>query len=227
MISTTQPIVTSAEVRWFFEGTLSQEIDQWFSASDFVSKLEIRDDSYLVFPQSISVGVKFRDGKLEIKSKVKSLGVRTYPSDVIGHVQVWDKWSYGDKESKSLLMQLQQMLTKYTKVWVTVKKERKLRKISMDQGNPFEVAPESRPHNGCNFELTKIVANHMRYWSIGFEAFGDPAKVEESLDKVVEHVLTNASIPISDAPKTILSANYSHSYPEWLGLLQPNIATDR
>jgi hypothetical protein len=159
-------IPTSAEVRWFFEGSLLPGVNEWFSVGHLLSKSESRDDQYLVFPASTSVGVKFRDGNLEIKPLVKTLGVREFPASVAGHVQVWEKWSYGDKESKPLLLQLQQMLTKDTKVWITVKKERRLRKYSMDTDKVLEVNPELRPRNGCNVELTKINLNGLSYWSV-------------------------------------------------------------
>lgn len=212
-------ILTSAEIRWFFNGSLSPEIDEWFSMNHLVSKSESRDDHYLLFPASTSVGVKFRDGKLEIKPLVKDLGDRAYPPGVTGHAQVWEKWSYGDKENAPLLMQLQQMLTKDNTVWVTVKKERRLRKFSLDPDTVAEVGPESRPHNGCNAELTKIVLHDRSYWSFGCEAFGDPTRVEEYLDKVAKHVLADQRFPrkfSTGHPSGLLSTANSRSYPEWL-----------
>lgn len=212
-------ILTSAEVRWFFEGSLSPEIDEWFSLGHSISKPESRADHYLVFPVSSSVGVKFRDGKLEIKPLVKVLVDSTYPQGIVGHAQMWEKWSYGDKDSKPLLVPLQEMLTKDTQRWITATKERRLWKISMDQDSVIEVDPESRPRNGCNVELTKIHVNDLLYWSFGFEAFGDPTRVEEYLDKVAKHVFADQRFPrkfSTGHPSGLLSTANSRSYPEWL-----------
>ena len=59
--------LTSAEIRWFFGGTVDDIIFSWFTAGNLHIESPPRTDKYLLFPDSVSTGVKFREGKFEIK----------------------------------------------------------------------------------------------------------------------------------------------------------------
>src|SRR2546422_3121611 len=75
---------TTAEVRWFFEGQVPDEIEQWFCRSNLALKAAPREDHYLLFPAVLGLGLKMREGRLEVKSLIKTLGVRSFTADVAG-----------------------------------------------------------------------------------------------------------------------------------------------
>src|SRR2546427_265985 len=87
---------TTAEVRWFFEGPVPDEIEQWFCRSNLALKAAPREDHYLLFPAVLGLGLKLREGRLEVKTLIKTLGVRSFTADVAGTVEVWKKEAYGD-----------------------------------------------------------------------------------------------------------------------------------
>ncbi len=87
---------TTAEVRWFFEGPVPDEIEQWFCRSNLALKAAPREDHYLLFPAVLGLGLKLREGRLEVKTLIKTLGVRSFTADVAGTVQVWKKEAYGE-----------------------------------------------------------------------------------------------------------------------------------
>src|SRR3989442_14661424 len=86
---------TTAEVRWFFEGPVPDEIEQWFCRSNLALKAAPREDHYLLFPAVLGLGLKMREGRVEVKSLIKTLGVRSFTADVAGNGQVWKKEAYG------------------------------------------------------------------------------------------------------------------------------------
>ncbi|HLC10669.1 MAG TPA: hypothetical protein VJL56_02365 [Candidatus Bathyarchaeia archaeon] len=200
---------TTAEVRWFFEGPLPEEVKQWFCRSSLALNPAPREDHYLLFPAALGLGLKLREGRLEIKPLVESLGVRTFTADVAGTVQVWKKEAYGEPAFK----EFERLRTSTPHLWITVRKKRTLRKFSLESATLVEV-PADRVflRDGCNVEVTEITVEGSAYWSFNFEAYGNPARVEDYLQRVAAHVLKDNRRP----HYTFSSAN-SCSYPEWLG----------
>src|SRR5207302_10844196 len=95
---------TTAEVRWFFEGPIPDEIEQW-SCSSLALDAAPREDHYLLFPAALCLGLKLREGWLEIKYLVESVGIHTFMPDCTGPFRVWTKDPYGEppvKEFKRL-----------------------------------------------------------------------------------------------------------------------------
>ena len=135
----------SAEVRWFLPGLDQRdEVLKWFHLQDQLAlnvekeydpkaatgpfvKLELeRTDEYLLLPDSDTVSVKQRQGKLEVKALVT--GPRPFAcGGMIGRTEQWVKWSFepSDKQrSKDLEIELD-----LTGPWRKVVKKRYLQKI--------------------------------------------------------------------------------------------------
>lgn len=199
---------TTAEVRWFFEGPIPDDIEQWFCRSSLALNAAPREDHYLLFPAALGLGLKLREGRLEIKPLVESLGVRTFTADVAGIIQVWKKEVYGEPAVK----EFERLRTSAPHLWIAVRKERTLRKFSREGAAIVEV-PADRVflRDGCNAELTKVTVDGSAYWSFNFEAYGNPAGVEDYLQQVAVHVLKD-----DRRPSYPFSAKNSCSYPEWL-----------
>ena len=205
-------MLTSVEVRWFFEGPIPDEMEQWFCRGVLLNKAAPREDHYVLFPAPLGLNVKLREGRLEVKSLVKALGARSFEADVSGNVQMWEKRSGGDTAFK----EFERLRTGSPDLWIAVTKERTLRKFSPDGDSIKEVAAgKVFLSDGCNVELTKITVRGSASWSLAFEAYGDPARVEESLMRVAERVLSD-----KHRPRNPLSIANSHSYLEWLETLK-------
>ena len=207
---------TTAEVRWFFEGPLPEEVKQWFCRSSLALNPAPREDHYLLFPAALGLGLKLREGRLEIKHLVESLRVRTFMADVAGTVQVWKKDAYGEPAKE-----FERLRTSAPHLWIAVRKERTLRRFSLEDASIGEV-PADRVflRDGCNAELTMITVGGSAYWSFNFEAYGNPTRVADFLQQVAIHVLKDERRPrqfkTNASSADAFSAQHSCSYPEWL-----------
>ena len=211
---------STAEVRWFFEGSIPDAVAGWFFQSDLLAEEPQREDVYLSFRSVTSTGVKFRSGRLEIKPMVTDLGVHQWSADVDGRMQTWVKWSC----ALPPIALLQQALAQ-REPFVPVGKSRVLRKYSFDRGFEEVDAATARPEDGCNLELTRLEVNDARWWTIGFEAFGfrHPERVIEILEQTVQVFAADPSRPSTFAneksPRAHLGSDDSFSYPGWLAKL--------
>lgn len=198
----------TAEVRWFFEGPVQADIGQWFSLGGLALHAAPREDHYLLFPAPLGLNVKLREGRLEIKSLVGAPGLRTFATDIAGHVELWEKRISGD----AAVVEFEKLRASAPHLWITVGKERTLRTFSLEGDALQEVAAGTiLLPNGCNVELTTIAVEGAACWSFGFEAYGEPSRVEAHLQKVAGHIFADDHRPAYPFP----AAN-SRSYPEWL-----------
>ncbi|MDQ3392676.1 MAG: hypothetical protein M3512_00975 [Bacteroidota bacterium] len=106
----------SSEIRWFFLGKIPPFFKIWFNSAKYVGNQGAREDTYLKFSGS-SVGVKFREGNLEIKEITKDLGLYNINEKASGKIEVWQKWSSSDSLKLDILSDLG------LEEWVKVKKE--------------------------------------------------------------------------------------------------------
>lgn len=199
-------MLVSAELRWFWRGGVPAVVDAWFREREIpAGGGNPRTDEYLVDRNQIELGLKKRGKKpgIEIKGLVGIRRPVSMPFD--GRVQIWSKWT-----SESLTID---HLPR-----VIVQKTRWLRKYDTSSSEPTEIAladderprhsPDQLPERGCHFELVTLqLDGDPTLWSsIGFEAFGDLATVEDSLDRTMRHV----------RPADPLPAGRELSYPGWL-----------
>lgn len=98
----------SHEVRWFFDGAVSDhpELKGWFETfapfgrkGDFgppvwMGRMGGEPDVYLLVPGADDMGIKWREGNFQIKGRVASLGVHSYCGRFRGQVERWVRWSY-------------------------------------------------------------------------------------------------------------------------------------
>jgi hypothetical protein len=200
----------SAEMRWFFVGPAPEAVLDWFDASE--ERVEkSRTDSYLIFFGSLGVGVKLREvpGKDHFNFEIKAprsapRTVEPHPG-ILGRADAWVKWSV------ELNVDVLQTMRKGSR-WIDVEKKRWLLKYEIKPDTaPKEVLKEARPDEGCNVELTELRVAEGRWWTIGFEAFGPPERVDRHLLASVGTFFSGSREKIS-CP--LLEAN-SLSYPNW------------
>jgi len=187
-------MLTSAELRWFKRGKLPEEISKWFQQDDLEGQLqqpEEREDVYLYSPGIEYLGLKLRQGRLEIKWRKAELGVRRFGNRVEGKVEKWGKWLCEDSTEESF--QLTDVVGK--KSWVSVKKVR-----------------SQRLYENCAVELTQLNVRGSDWWSLAFEATGDD-------DSLIENLQTVANLVFKTYNGLELQAQDSYAYPSWLNLV--------
>jgi hypothetical protein len=209
-------VLRSAEIRWFFPRPWSDEVRLWFSAGRELEPEGEREDQYLLFPDCETVGVKLREGKLEVKARVSGPSPISLENGVRGQTDQWVKWSFASQGLPALTQDLLQ-----SGQWVGVQKKRIVRKFSADSDSVKEVPPKQQPFpaSGCNVELTaiKVNATPKLWFSLGFEAFGPPAAVARILDEAVRSFFSGNGA----MPGIRLSESESLNYPAWLRMLEP------
>jgi hypothetical protein len=206
----------TAEVRWFFAGRVPREFRDWFDQGRMVAATP-RTDEYLRFPSRF-VGVKFREGNLEIKSLIEDCGASAW-AGVRGRVQRWGKWSC---TAPSVAVLRDDVVAQHRQV-VAVTKTRRVRKFSFDHGLR-EVPADTRqlPVDGSNVELTELRVARADHWTFGVEAFayGHPTQVMDFMNATAERLLGDPERPrrfrTNRSPTDALSIANSWSYPEWL-----------
>jgi len=204
-------VLHTAEARWFIPEALPDAILDWFAAGRPLDSEGVQVHEYLLFPGCDSVGVKLRNGRLEVKAMRGPSQPLSLHIGIEGRTEQWVKWSFASDSLQALDKALHQ-----SGRWLKVRKERFLRRFSAEQGTLTEVAVGQRPFAtvGCHFEVTRIdVDADPRFWfSLGFEAFGPPVATARILDDALL-LFFNAH---GCMPGTTLSENESACYPAWL-----------
>ncbi|MCL6259907.1 hypothetical protein M3O96_12455 [Aquiflexum sp. TKW24L] len=219
----------SAEIRWFLPPTLEWEVAlEWFMGDDYkktdpiadnisgkifsnnIKREELRTDEYLIIPHCTSVGVKKRQGKLEVKAQIGTPEKYIHNS-ISGEINYWFKWSFQPSESNISIMKEDLNLSGE---WFKIFKVRYLLKLSKVKNDIIEISPEEWPESGCQVELTQIwrEGDLQKWTSFGFEAFGG------SFQNMKENLTESILFFLSTRKKTslILQTDNSVSYPEWI-----------
>ncbi len=215
-------MLTTCEMRWFFPGSIPESIETWFqeNITNSQQQPEERTDVYLYSPNCDFMGIKLRQGRLEIKWRNAELGVLKLGEFVSGKAEKWGKWLCNDKNGETF--QPAQVVA--NPIWVSVKKVR--------YSQFFQVTPESKPQllasdahegaakgdrngssdNGCSVEITHLTVQQNTWWSLGFEATGEESKLMENLQ-----ITASSVFDTYDGFK--LLAENSFAYPHWLEII--------
>jgi hypothetical protein len=121
-------MLTSLEIRWFYPGELPSDVAAWFSSAELGGQLqapEKREDIYLYAPECEYMGVKLRQGRLEIKWRQAELEVLGFGT-VEGKLERWGKWLCEDPTNQSF----QPEFVLRQKSWVKIGKVRSQRLYS-------------------------------------------------------------------------------------------------
>jgi hypothetical protein len=223
----------SAEIRWFWPGADGfVELLTWFSqpsqsgqhmpgdqslpqpdAAQLVAPERPRTDEYLLLPAGTSVGIKQRQGRLEVKALVA--GPRPFTrGPVSGQLDEWVKWSWqpATAVARPVAADLAQ-----SGPWRPVTKRRYTQRYALRDDKLVSVSPTTLPSAGCSLELTwlQLPAAEEIWLTLGFEAFGPPGRrLPALLAAAVDQFLTSHGRP----PRPLVAAD-SKSYPAWLATL--------
>jgi hypothetical protein len=219
------PLAT-IEVRWFFEGALEDTgrgVAAWFEAKAPPSRGQPapmawdprspawRQDRYLLIPGHDDMGIKWREGRLEIKGREADLGTRVFAPAIEGRCERWLKWSYaGDRIAARIRPLFQGEGDAAATLLVEKRRRRRLLRVD-DQGETMAVAPDEPRRRGVDVELTRIglPARGEEHWSLAFEAFPGDRDMAAALVPIVARFL-------EDYPALPLAEDRSMGYPRWL-----------
>jgi hypothetical protein len=199
------------EVRWFYRGTLPPDVLAWFQQGARCSvDPSQRVDHYLRVAGGDSVGIKLREGRIEVKQRHRQAGVVRFHERVAGTVEHWRKWSFPLAGLNDCLASIAHPASG----WIGVYKKRRLQRYQiMGDGNLVTISTEHYPNQGCDLELTDVRAAGLKWWTMSFEAFGDEGALRENLALATESILG-----IADPP--VLEIEGSFGYPKWLQILE-------
>jgi hypothetical protein len=198
----------TVEVRWFYRGHVPLEVEAWFhQGAGKVERHAAREDHYLRLRDTYALGIKLRQGRIEVKRRVRRPGVVRFHESVTGIVEHWRKWSFQLAEPDRALSSLSVPTTS----WIPVRKERMLRTYRLTIDNHVVPASASEAlRQGCEMELTRVHAAEQDWWTLAFEAFGEESVLQEQLELVARHVFA------ADEPPSF-NASQSRGYADWLG----------
>lgn len=197
---------TSMEVRWFLPVALPDEVRQWFDRKQpTLIEAEQREDWYLLLADHKDMGIKLRQGKLEIKHRTGDRGVKKIVKGVKGRIEQWQKWSF----SLTAEEEVPAHLPAEAEFWLEVQKTRWVKTYQVRQGAIAGVTPEAKPEQGCQIEMAEIRVLGQVWHSLGFEAFGQANTLEQTLMQVLGQVF-------NEMDGGSLKAKQSLSYPQWL-----------
>ncbi len=199
------------ELRWFLEGEIPPELLAWFRRQNSQpTPLSSRVDYYLRLQDDDSLGIKLREGRIELKQRHRRLGpLRLHPR-VTGLAGHWRKWSFPVAGPEAGLTEL----ATPTSAWIAVKKTRQLLRYQLTPEKQVRPAPADRePDRGFELELGRIEVAGRQWATLCFEAFGREAVLQETLLLTTRPLLEAIEPPLLDLED-------SYSYPRWLLMIE-------
>lgn len=195
------------EVRWFYPGPLPGRIVETLrERSCLPVLLPARQDQYLLLEGEPALGIKLREGNVEVKQRLEAPHVVEVGPGAVGWGARWRKWSFplapepGPPEGRLVP----------GSAWLAVEKERRLQRYRLGGDLQADsVPPEAPAELGCEFELSRVRARGEEWWSACFEAFGDGPMMEQALLAVAAKVL-GQGWPVP------LEAEQSFGYAAWV-----------
>jgi hypothetical protein len=197
--------ITSAEIRWFIKGKIPPIIFDWFIGlnSNYMNQPE-RTDHYLQLKSDDSLGIKLREGRIEIKQRINQIGNIVPGSNVTGIAEKWQKWSFELKEANDIIS-IQDIQNK----WIPISKTRVLVNYGITEDNIVAQKEDATYKNGCFTELTSININQEEWWSFGLEAYGEEIRL-------LDNLILIAHLMLSDKSNIRFAQEDSMSYPGWI-----------
>lgn len=210
-------MIQSCEVRWFFDSA-PEAVLIWFERrGQHFSKEEQagRCDFYLVSGAVRNdLGIKLREGNLEIKERTTEFGAHTFSASAEGRVEAWRKWSFKLAHTREGGTDEVLHITRqdvHNSAWVPVGKDRLqvILEIAEEGRVLLSRAPAFSLEEGCGVELTKIRLPDRVCYSFALEAFSRAGHEYQNLKQAVDTMT-------AEIPDLELSLSESMGYPEFL-----------
>lgn len=199
----------SKEIRWFTKKE-NKEISKWFAERAITfENTDSRTDYYLSLSGKKDIGIKLREGNIEVKHLIANPVEGKLTKNASGYFERYTKWSFStDKED--ILSHRIIHEKKYD--WMEVSKERMGCKLKEDgNGKKLLVKIEDQIPFGCQIEYTRINLNNSTWYTFGLEWFGE--KELEVDPELIKEILGNSHFETGE----------SMGYAEFLNMKQFNI----
>jgi len=200
----------TVEVRWFQKGKIPPPVlEAYRRAAPFDEDQPPRVDRYLRLPRRDDIGIKLREGLVEVKHRTLPFGTARFHDRAEGFVEGWMKWTFELANLPRYLKEAEHWAT----WWVGVRKHRQLRKYRvLDDRRVAAVPLGEMCERGCEWELSEVQIEGIPeiWWSLSFEAFG----LEEVSKEAFVSVVKKSGFQGLEMPFRLED---SFGYPEWLG----------
>lgn len=199
----------TVEVRWFFKGTVPAEVDEWFfSYGPNAEEQPPRVDHYLRIVEGDSLGIKLREGRIELKQRYGQQAILRFGNQTEGCVEQWYKWSF----ELAQMHDANAALNSNSSKWIGIKKNRKIHMFGGIDLQPVrDLSSCDSLDQGCTWEIAKVKVDGSEeaWWSVGFEAFGKENELWDTMLIVADRILSLAKAPTFEI-------KHSYGYPSWL-----------
>lgn len=204
--------ITTAEIRWFQKGVSPPNMHQWLQHLNGVfEEQEPRIDVYQVLPDQMNLGIKLREGRMEIKKRLAFQHSFT-SENIHGKLETWIKWSSKTEEG------IPSYNTMFDDVshWIRIEKKRILQKFEITRKKQLTLYPDNGfPEAGIAIELANLKVQEHPWWTFALECFGP-------MERVATDLLSVAPALLENNVSTQLTKDNSYGYPEWIGMIQKN-----
>lgn len=205
--------IDAREIRWFFDGTVPEKVSAWFKSGLTgvqIEKERPREDLYLIWNGRDNVGLKFREGELELKLRQSAQDVKSVDGRAVGVEERWEKmgWQYDHGQIDEVLRRFSTSGQKGERV--NVSKVRQRGRYELDSSGRLKpVNPRERPARVVVIELTDLTVDGKQAWTLAFDVIGPANELSDIRFKAIE-------ILLRDYPGPELTLARSYGYPRWL-----------
>jgi hypothetical protein len=199
------PLIT-CELRWFFEGLVPAEVEAWFACGRPQAE-PAREDRYLMLPGVTGMGIKAREGRLEIKGRTAELGHHAIAPGIEGVAERWCKWSY----DAVVEARMHRLIQDHGVIMTKARAQRFY--LLIVGGSAQQTTERDLIRRGFSLELTRIRLGDADHWTLGVEAAGAEAAPDD--DTLLADLLHALHDVLYGFPLSLPRAR-SMSYPGWL-----------
>ncbi len=160
----------SREIRWFSKNK-DRNISGWFNSKGYdFEKIEGRTDFYLLLPGRKDMGVKLREGNIEIKHLVALPVKGKLSRNLQGYFEDYIKWSFNIERRDEITSRV---LDGNYPQWINIHKERLGVKLTIKSNKIQLIDIDQEIDSGCQIEYTRIHLMNEIWYSFNLEWFGE------------------------------------------------------
>lgn len=208
------------EMRWFLKGQLPADLHSWFTeATTLPLESETRADWYLCLPNR-NLGIKLRQGNLEIKRRLEKQGRSKLAKRVRGKLEQWVKWHFAIEVGSDFAFDFSSghSTFQHSGLWLRVNKKRWCKHYTIAANGKLKQVESMQQAKGCTLELSELQVGDQIWYSLCFEA---PYEAKDPVEAVATVELLRAIVE-TELEFPTLKARYSFGYPDWLHQVQQN-----
>ncbi|MUP45485.1 hypothetical protein E0K83_06965 [Gramella sp. BOM4] len=161
---------STTEIRWFSK-ELSRPVLTWFNDHCYhFDQTEARTDYYLPIENRKGIGIKLREGNIEVKHRTGVPKSAEIVENLNGLMESYIKWSFNAAEDDPLSNQIIHE-NKYD--WIALKKTRLGFILTEKDSEVTRMELDEIVDFGCQVEYTRVETEQETWYTFGLEWFGD------------------------------------------------------